>query len=636
MGHKDVLTRKKKKQATILLQQNRYFEAGELLISVCKTNRADVGAWLMLATVYQKSGAYVNCENCCRQILTIQPSLTEALVLLGNAVECQGRFAEAIEYYRRGVAVDPACAEAYYFMGNAYRMLQLPDNAVDCYRKSVELKPNYFEALNNLGAVFRIQGRLIEAMGCFQRALRLSPNTPQLMHNIGLIYLWTNQVNEAIEILRASLSTGANQFDSHYLLAQAYIATNELNKALDHLKTALTIQPGHPSATAALASIYERRADIDNAYQAIKPFISANQKITPEIATVFCSLSVRFGLQAQAIEITEKLLTQDINQKSRIDCHYEIGKLYDYNGDYDNAFRHYKAANDSYRAFNSDFLQKWDDGLTQRQFKVSISECGTEFWSVVAGKGSGSEQPIFVVGMPRSGTTLTEQILASHPEVHGAGELRGIYQIANDITSRFASQAEYPACLKFLEQADLEKLAEGYCEILNRYASGKTRVVDKMPGNFLHLGLISILFPKARIIHVVRDPADTCLSIYFQKFSVAFPYACDLEALGAYYRQYHQLMEHWKRVLAIPILDVTYEQLVQDLEGVSRRMIEFCDLQWDERCLSFHDTRRDVDTPSYAQVRQPIYKRSIGRWKHYENYLGPLFEVLGDPYVRSP
>jgi hypothetical protein len=248
----------------------------------------------------------------------------------------------------------------------------------------------------------------------------------------------------------------------------------------------------------------------------------------------------------------------------------------------------------------------------------------------VRGFGISSELPLFIVGMPRSGTTLVEQIVASHPQVFGAGELRDVERIALSLAAHLGNDVGYPSCLAKAPAEAVRAMAERHLHRLTALAGGSVRIVDKMPTNYLHLGLIATLFPQARIIHCRRGPLDTCVSCYFSYFR-GLPFAWDLEELGRYHRSYDSLMAHWKAVLPLPVLDVSYEELVDNQEAISRRLMEFCGLDWDERCLAFHETPRPVHTASTMQVRQPIYKSSVGRWRRYEAHLQPLVRALSGP-----
>jgi hypothetical protein len=231
--------------------------------------------------------------------------------------------------------------------------------------------------------------------------------------------------------------------------------------------------------------------------------------------------------------------------------------------------------------------------------------------------------------MPRSGTTLVEQILASHPQVHGAGELTALETILIDQLGARLSPIDRARRLADLSAGDLAAMGGAYISRIRALAPGALRVTDKMPANFRFAGLIRLMLPNARIIHCRRDPVDTCLSCYARKFSRGQPYAYDLRELGLYYRAYDALMAHWRRLLPMDrLIEVRYEQVVGDLEGEARRMIAFLDLAWDDACLTFHRTRRPVRTASVNQVRQPLYRTSVARWRPYEKHLGPLLDAL--------
>lgn len=238
--------------------------------------------------------------------------------------------------------------------------------------------------------------------------------------------------------------------------------------------------------------------------------------------------------------------------------------------------------------------------------------------------------------MPRSGTTLVEQILASHPEVFGAGELTDMQDLLRQLTETSATSLPYPECLTLIDGTVVARLADDYLARLRELSPDAPRVTDKLPSNFWHLGIIAVLFPHARIIHCMRDPMDVCLSCYFQDFDGYQPFAYDLTDLGQYYTQYERVMAHWREVLPVPILDVRYEELIADTEYVARGMIAYCDLNWDEACLAFHETDRPVLTSSQWQVRLPAYTSSIGRWKHYDLHLGPLKRAVRETASGIP
>jgi len=296
---------------------------------------------------------------------------------------------------------------------------------------------------------------------------------------------------------------------------------------------------------------------------------------------------------------------------------YALAKAWLDAGDIESGFHHLDSGSRMVRA-----TLGWDADAADRQM-AATAQIFTP--ALLAGSRGGipSDLPVFVLGMPRSGTTLIEQILASHPSVHGAGELATLGRLANGIG--------FPGAVPRLSAEDFTALGRRYLDRVEPLAAGKSRVVDKMPGNFLFAGLIRLILPNARIIHCRRDPVDTCLSCYMKLFSGEQGFTYDLTELGRFHQGYQRLMAHWRDVLPPEnFIEVDYESVVEDLEGQARRLIAFCGLDWNPSCLDFHQNTRAVRTASVTQVRQPIYKSSVGRWRRYQDHLGPLLAALGE------
>jgi hypothetical protein len=320
------------------------------------------------------------------------------------------------------------------------------------------------------------------------------------------------------------------------------------------------------------------------------------------------------------VQIEDMLQHSKLNNDSAAAIHFKLGKYYDSAEDYERAFHHYELANALQPAqFNQERQRRFLDD--------SIKVYSPSFIQRMPRATNRSKLPVFIVGMPRSGTSLVEQILASHPDVFGAGELGHIPRIAGQLMNEYHGLPE-PLCFLKLTKQSLNAIAKQHLRCLQKYGGSAARVTDKMLDNVRYIGLIQQLFPEAQIIHCTRHPLDTCLSCFFANFGAGNAYAYDLTMVGQYYLQYHRLMKHWESVLPGRILRVSYSQLVQDQEATSRKLLEFCGLEWNEHCLEFYNTDRLVLTLSYDQVRQPIYTRSLGRWKRYEKYLRQLREVL--------
>lgn len=300
---------------------------------------------------------------------------------------------------------------------------------------------------------------------------------------------------------------------------------------------------------------------------------------------------------------------------------YGLGKALDGQGDHDAAFAVIRCANDARRRQAGAF----DADAFERRIERLIDTFTMEFFEERAGFGVDSDLPVFIVGMPRSGTTLTEQILDRHPQMFGAGELTHLAELAAGLRQRFHLEASWPECAALLSEENIRENAHAYLAKLRaRAPRGALRISDKSPLNFHHLGLAALLYPNARVVHCQRDPIDTCVSIYFENFRPNQTYATDLGELAAYYQGYERLMAHWRRVLPLPMLHLRYEETVVGLDERARALVDFMKAPWDARCLDFHASDRAVQTPSRWQVRRPIYTSSVGRWRRYRRHLTAL------------
>ncbi|MFZ2524560.1 MAG: sulfotransferase, partial [Candidatus Ferrigenium altingense] len=506
----------------------------------------------------------------------------EAHCNLGFALKEQGELEAAIESCRRALALKPDFAEAYNTLGSALK--DQPGKlveVVESFRKALSLRPDFAEAHNNLGKALHDQGKLEAAVGSFHKALLLRPDLAEAHSNLGNALQEQGDSDAAVESFRKALSLKPDCAEAHIGLAGVCLDAGQFAEAKTHLDRALALKPDHPGAWAWLPSL--RKMTLDDL-----PWAEKAQHL------------LEGGLKAQ----------------EEVELCYALGKYHDDTRRYEAAFACYERANRLKRRFDGHF-----DRDAFRRFVDTIISAHTPATMQQLTGGNASHRPLFIVGMPRSGTSLTEQILASHPDVFGAGELRFWGQQANLHASSISSWHRDATLLR--------DIASQYEAELQRHSAAALRVVDKMPGNFMHLGLIHAVFPQARILHTRRNPVDTCLSIYFQGFSNQHIYANDLDDLAFYYREYHRLMEHWRAVLPPEVfLDVPYEGLVEDQEDWSRKIIGFIGLEWDERCLNFHETERMVGTASNWQVRQKIYKTSRERWRNYEKFVMPLLPLL--------
>jgi tetratricopeptide (TPR) repeat protein len=381
------------------------------------------------------------------------------------------------------------------------------------------------------------------------------------------------------------------------------------------------VSPGYGPALAGLAGLLETARQYETGIALLRPHLKRGDA-SPMVHVAYAQLLRRMDRKQEALlHLAPIAKAEGLRPEERSPVHFTLGDLLDDLGEYDRAFAHYRLAN---------ALKEVDYSRKRRTREVDqlVTIFSEENMARMPRSPLLSHRPVFIVGMPRSGTSLVEQIIASHPEVYGAGELRDVGLLAVQL-GRNEERVPYPDILLRVEQAELRRLCREYLSKMRHTAPDAKRFTDKMWQNFEHLGLIELLFPQARVIHCRRDPIDTCLSCYQQSFGTAGPpFAYDLGHIAGYYHEYRRLMAHWEQVCDLRVLEVDYEQLVADPEGESRRMVDFIELDWDPACLRYYENPRIVRTASYAQVREPVYETSIGRWRNYETHLAPLIEAL--------
>ena len=580
-------------------------------------------AQMNLANTLFRQGKVEGAARLYQQLLNVQPGLALAWYMLGSSLSAQGRLDEATDAFRKTIELDPNHAESHYGLGYVCNARHDYADAAEHFRQALRLQPQYAQAENGLASTLQAQGQYREALGHYDEALKLFPGYAEARFGRGSALMVLGESDAAIQNLQEAIRLNPEYSDAYITLASALMTRSRPDEAMACCEKALQINPDNADAVALTATIEQHAGDPQQALARLQPWIERGIDNT-NLAVAFAEVSKSLDRPGDAIELMERLLARDeaLPVTSQRNLHFNLGRLYDSTGQYEKAFEHYRKGNEA-RAM------EFDAATHAREIDAIIEVFSKDFMASAVRASQRTEKPVFVVGMPRSGTSLVEQILASHPSVHGAGELPDLLQMVSRLPETLGTSEGYPRCVNALEQAQADALAAGYLQHLDSLAPDAARVIDKMPGNFRFLGLIELLFPDARVIHCVRDPLDTCLSCYFQDFSRTHAYSYDLAGLADYYRDYRRLMAHWQEVLQIPVLEVRYEELIENQETVSRAMVDFCGLEWDDSCLRFHETERFVATASYDQVRRPLYKKSVARWKHYEKHLGPLIEALG-------
>jgi tetratricopeptide (TPR) repeat protein len=465
------------------------------------------------------------------------------------------------------------------------------------------------------------QGNYVQAVLHLAEAVRLEPQNPTYHLNLASAS-WRAGKLDGVEVhFQTALSLQPDNAAIHEKMAWWYIMVGRIGQACHHSSTALRLRPDQISCRVTHADVLCAQGEFAQAWNLIKPMLDSGTG-GPFLARLYSRLAPSLGKEIDAIATIEReLRSPEITRIDKARLHFAAAGLFDGLQQYDAAFEHARLANAAdARPFNPDAHSRYVSNL--------IAFYTREHFDSLPRATRLSKRPLLIIGMARSGTSLVEQILATHPEVCGAGELSYLFEAASAVeTAEWAAPGPFPTCWNDLTINRANALVSGYLDRIDATNSTATYVSDKMPQNFLFLGAAQLLLPDCRVIHCVRDPRDTCLSCYFTDFGMGNTFSFNLTHLARFYRDYARLMDHWKKVLDLPILDVKYEDLVADQATETRRMLEFLDLPWNDECLSYHQNKRHVATASRDQIRKPIYSTSVGRWKHYQRHIPELLAL---------
>ena len=570
-----------------------------------------VDRWLRGAFDAHGAGNLREAEKLARRVLGAVPDQPDALHLLATVARESGRADLAIDLYHRLLHRNPAIPIAQNSLGNLLQERRDWQRAIACYEAALAHDSGYMSAYFNLGRALLQINDLARAESCLRQAAALEPNDAQVHSTLARAIVEQGRKEEALEEVRRSVELDPASADLRNDAGVVHGTLGDFETARELYRSALALDPGIAKAALNLAK------------------------------------SKRFhALHDEDEELVRAVARHPIASPSaQRDLHLALGKIHDDRGEWESAFAHYEQAN---RPFSAAALQQVADSLALMDRMRTVFD--SDWFAACPAPVSADPTPVFIVGMPRSGTTLVEQLLAAHPRVHGAGELSDVLRLAGETASdagvdvdplrsgvvsmhaalRPDTDAAYPECVRALGAGRIAAFGERYLERLRAHSAEAARITDKLPGNYLHLGFIATILPGAKIIHCRRDPLDTAISVYFTDFMVGHEYSNDLRAIGRQIRGMRALMTHWEAVLGARILTVDYEALVADPEPVVRAMVTHVDLDWDDACLRHHEVTRAVHTASAWQVRQPVYKRAAGRARHYDRFLDPLREALGE------
>ena len=591
-------------------------------------NHAD--AIHLLGVIAHQVGKHEVAVQYIERAIRLQGSVAPFHNNLGEAFRALRRISEALACYRRALELRSDYADAHGNLGNALKGQGKLDEAVACYRRALELNPDHAEAHSNLGVAFKNQGKLDEAVACYGRALELKPDFAEAYCNLGNAFKDQERLDDAVACYRRAVELEPDLAEAHASLSVALREVGKPDEALASCRWALELKPDYAEAHGNLGTVLEEIGDLQGEEDSFRAALAHDSRFA--FAHYKLAELLRNKLPQQDFAAQHRLLEQgstsgeqtELTDAERLLLHFGIAQVLDAWGEYAEAAEHLERGNAlqlcEWRKRGQEYDPKGHELLVTRMIAV----CTADFFQRVSRFGLESEIPVFVVGLPRSGTTLVEQVLAGHSQVFAAGEI----QLVHDAMAALGVEGADPVeGLHRLNRQTALGLAARHLAQLRALSPPALRIVDKRLENYLFLGLLAGLFPRAKFIHCRRDLRDVAVSCWMTNFA-KIRWANDQQHIATRFQEYRRMMEHWRKVLPVPMLEVAYEETVADLEGVARRLVAWCGLAWEPSCLEFHRAKRPVRTASVVQVRRPLYGTSVARWKHYEKALGPLFARL--------
>jgi tetratricopeptide (TPR) repeat protein len=587
-----------------------------------------------LGNALRLRGDWNGAEAHFRRAVQMAPSLAEAHSNLGQLLLERHQPHESLTHLQAAVRLRPDLAEAHNNLGNALREVGRFAEARHAYGEALRLKPGLAMTYNNKGQSLQEENALEDARRWYVRALELDPDSARFHCNLGGLLAEQEKYDEATARYRLALRLDPAYADAHCGLGGVRHELGYFEEAQAHYREALRCNPELPAAHTALGTVREELGDFAEAERCWRTALRHD----PRQAGAYAQMAIllRGKLPQEDLAALGNLLADpDLPDARRSALQFGVAQVHDARGEYTEAARLLKQANALALAVARRRGLGYDPAEHARFVAGMMATCTPPFFERVRGCGLESERPIFIVGLPRSGTTLIEQILASHSQVFGGGELR----LARDDFEALAPETDAALeALGRLDRATARRIGERHLQRLQELNADRPRVADKMPDNYLYLGLLAVLFPRAKFIHCRRDLRDIAVSCWMTNFR-QIRWANDPNHIASRFAEHGRIMEHWRRVLPLPVLEIDYEETVADLEAVARRLAGWCGLDWEPGCLHFHEGKRPVRTASVRQVRQPIYQRSVGRWKNYERSLESLLGVLPGERIaggRSP
>ena len=611
----------------VLRQAGELKEATQALEASVRLDPNNAQALNNLGIIHYEEKKFSEAVDFYRRALEFRPNMAEALNNLGNALRMTGDVDGAMHAYQEALTQRAVYPEAYNNLGTLLQQDKKLEEAEHALRKAMQQNPRYVEAHNNLAQLLFVQKKDLDALRVLGDVLKFAPKNVQTLLITAKIQLRRSNLPSAEQAVLMAVQEEPENAEALTVLGQVLHETDRYEEAIDVLERSLKINAGNPEALNFYGVALKSVGRLDEARESISKALKLNDTMYGAYANLNDLVDFSKGYGEELFNRMEAIFESVTNAEADhyLPLHFAYAKALEDRGQYEKALEHYIVGGKMKRAqldYKEDETFGFFDGIAAA-FPKEIFE-NRKF------AGLNDERPVFIVGMPRSGSTLVEQILSSHPDVYGAGEVKYLSRALGQLRDRFPSLPKYPEMVAKITPAQLEIAAKNYQQALSAGAGDAKRITDKLLTNYFFVGLIHLLLPKAKIIHTQRDPVDTCLSGFTKLFKDDMPHSYDLGELGRYYGKYRELMEHWEKVLPEgTLISVQYEDVVANTEKEARRLIEFLRLPWNGKCVDFHKSERPVKTASVAQVRKPIYNTSIKRWEKYGDGLQPLADAIG-------
>ena len=642
-------------EAIQLINSGQADKAEALCRDAVERNPRDVNMIALLGATLFKTRQTREAEKFLRDAIELAPNFAKPHEDLGILLLEENRPDEAVILLQNATRLDPQAELAFFNLGKALAMLGKGaeadkafeasfelnperkklalaaehqrngrlDVAEQLYREVVRENPNNVDAVRLLGTIAASQSRYDEAERRFRRAIELAPDYVRVIIDLGRILKEQSRYKEAIDCFKKAIALEPLNVQPHFQLASTLAPAALTYDAVEAYQRVLELQPNHAGALLGFAHMLKTVGRQDEAVSAYRDFI----KLQPDQGDGYWSLANLKTYKLTEVDIREmesQLAKDDLQDHSAVGFLFALAKTFEDQGDFDRAWSYYHEGNAKRRV-----IEKYDPVQTEVSNDSIISVFDRPFLEKNTGLRSPDPAPIFIVGLPRSGSTLIEQILASHSLVEGTSELPYAARVATSLNRNRADGINYPEATRELGEKQFKGMGQDYLDMAQLHRTeGTKHFIDKMPNNTPTIGLLHLMLPNAKIIDARRYPLDSCFSCYRQLFAQGQTFTYDLTDIGEYYLQYERMMDHWHEVLPERVLTVQYEDMVTDFENQVRRLLEYCELPWEDACINFYETERPVRTASSEQVRQPIYSKSINRWRNYEQHLGELIEVL--------